>query len=731
LHAAVPRGASDVAGAIAEAAGRLDQKGKGQVVYLGDGAASAGELGVDSMAARIRPVLSDKRAELRLFGAGPSVDEMALEGLAESLSASYERLATGESLSRRAAAVAKTLSMPLLSIRSLALPAGFSDVYPKNLPAVRIGEELVLVGRIAGATGAQDQIVKLSGTVDGEPVEISRPLAFRASVDSDQKMLSRRWATARIAELGRDSTEAAAKEIVALSQKHHVQSRLTSLLVLENDRMFAEFGIPRTQGNGKLSAEAETARTRGFAGDSVGDSFGASGLGLSGVGEGGGGIGKGMGTGVGEGFGSGHGRLSGEHKTSVPRVRMGATTVSGRLPPEVIQRIVRQNFGRFRLCYENGLRKNPDLQGRVAVRFVITREGSVGSAGNAGSDMPDSNVVNCVVRAFQGLAFPQPEGGIVTVIYPISFSPEGGGGRSSVRPLRWSGGFSTESWVGKADEGWRKEGGDAIARLMKDLESSPESRRAREALISGLLSRGRFEDALREATQYVVLDPDRVRAHELVAQAAAALGDEEAALHSLESEIEIDPRNAEAHRRAARAFEASGDERRACAHFRALSELRPHDEDALFDSLRCKARVLGERDASLAKAAALKDKSKKIAKLHDALAKGESPAYTFAEPGGDRISVKIDCGSGVEGCPRVLLLDPQGRVSTPTLPGNGRSGASWVSSWASSGNYRVLVTGGLPGTRGDVTVRLDETTRKFEVQGGPGARSVALVAVTF
>jgi hypothetical protein len=104
---------------------------------------------------------------------------------------------------------------------------------------------------------------------------------------------------------------------------------------------------------------------------------------------------------------------------------MGATQVSGRLPPEVIQRIVRQNFGRFRLCYENGLRNNPNLQGRVSVRFVIGRDGAVGSVGNGGSDMPDGGVVSCVVRAFYGLSFPQPEGGIVTVTYPIMFSPGG------------------------------------------------------------------------------------------------------------------------------------------------------------------------------------------------------------------------------------------------------------------------------------------------------------------
>lgn len=111
------------------------------------------------------------------------------------------------------------------------------------------------------------------------------------------------------------------------------------------------------------------------------------------------------------------------HRGRGPSLRMGAVTVSGRLPPEVIQRIVRQNFGRFRLCYENGLRNNPNLQGRVAVRFVIGRDGALSNVSNGGSDMPDGGVVSCIVRAFYGMSFPQPEGGIVTVVYPIMFSP--------------------------------------------------------------------------------------------------------------------------------------------------------------------------------------------------------------------------------------------------------------------------------------------------------------------
>lgn len=101
----------------------------------------------------------------------------------------------------------------------------------------------------------------------------------------------------------------------------------------------------------------------------------------------------------------------------------GASSASGRLPPEVIQREVRKNFGRFRACYEEGLQRDPKLTGKIAVRFQIGRDGSVTSVRNGGSDMPDIEVLACVAKGFQGLKFPAPEGGIVTVVYPIMFSP--------------------------------------------------------------------------------------------------------------------------------------------------------------------------------------------------------------------------------------------------------------------------------------------------------------------
>jgi len=170
-------------------------------------------------------------------------------------------------------------------------------------------------------------------------------------------------------------------------------------------------------------------------GDEIGDSFGSGGLGLRGTGTGGGGAGVGMlgvgsvgtigrgGIGAGQGFGSGSGRLGGK-RSKPPSVRNGETAVVGKLDKHIIQRIVRQNTGRFRLCYENGLRNNPSLSGRVKVDFVINTQGDVSSASGSG-DLPDQAVVSCVTKAFRNLSFPKPEGGIVKVAYPLVFSPGG------------------------------------------------------------------------------------------------------------------------------------------------------------------------------------------------------------------------------------------------------------------------------------------------------------------
>jgi hypothetical protein len=101
-----------------------------------------------------------------------------------------------------------------------------------------------------------------------------------------------------------------------------------------------------------------------------------------------------------------------------------ALGVNGYLEPTLIQKIVRQSNGRYRACYEAGLGRDAKLAGRVAVRFVIGRDGRVVSTADADSNLPDRVAVACVIAAFGTLQFPPPSGGEVTVVYPIMFSPE-------------------------------------------------------------------------------------------------------------------------------------------------------------------------------------------------------------------------------------------------------------------------------------------------------------------
>ena len=177
-------------------------------------------------------------------------------------------------------------------------------------------------------------------------------------------------------------------------------------------------------------------------GQTIGEAPGFGGLGLTGPGSGGGGnnpwIGMngiaGLGGPGGPGhctgpscpgnIGSGKGGNGGGYTPKPFTMRPeGQVRVNGRLDPQIIQRIIQQNWGRYRFCYEAGLRNNPTLAGHVGVKFIIDRTGAVAMAMDSGSSLPDSGVNQCVARSFTALSFPAPDGGQVTVQYGFYFSP--------------------------------------------------------------------------------------------------------------------------------------------------------------------------------------------------------------------------------------------------------------------------------------------------------------------
>jgi TonB family protein len=84
---------------------------------------------------------------------------------------------------------------------------------------------------------------------------------------------------------------------------------------------------------------------------------------------------------------------------------------------------VHEAFGAY--GEKDALRNCPNLQGRVTLRFTIAPDGSVREARALDSDVPDAMLGACVVRQVRTVRLPAPEGGAVTVVYPILFSRGG------------------------------------------------------------------------------------------------------------------------------------------------------------------------------------------------------------------------------------------------------------------------------------------------------------------
>ncbi|MET0593991.1 MAG: AgmX/PglI C-terminal domain-containing protein [Polyangiaceae bacterium] len=456
------------------------------------------------------------------------------------------------------------------------------------------------------------------------------------------------------------------------------------------------------------------------------DDWSSPGLGTSGVGIGGSGSGLPSPGSLGglDDFGSGHGRGA-----PLPQadVKMGSLRVIGARPPAVIERIVRQRLGMARACYLRGLMRNPRLEGHVNVRFVIGESGDVLSVGNAGDDIGDASVVDCVLGLFRGFSFPEPESPVaVTVLAPLTFRPSEPVYIAHPAPYVAPQPSATHRAL---DDAWRSQAEETLAKLRADVASNPTSRRKYEDLVRGLLAHGRFEEALAQAKQFVAMDPDLAVARELLAYAAVTNDDSALALLSVDTQTEAEPTSLKWHVRGARAFEAMGDERRACAHWRSLAELSPQSDEYAYESLRCRARVFADLEGVLSDARRIQKPGKLVGELLPALEMGRPPPFAKTAAGAGQLEATVTCTSG-ERCPTVFIVSPIGNVFSPFTPTDSRSSAKSVAvAGLRDGTYTTLLAGGSPDARGEIELRGFGSVKKFSIGHG-GSQTVAATKIT-
>ena len=217
------------------------------------------------------------------------------------------------------------------------------------------------------------------------------------------------------------------------AQGDKIESKDTKEKAIDNFMSGLDFGAAGDSGDEMGSSAAMDAFNGGLGGviGAKGIQAGSGGLGAGGGGLGGGGTADGLGglgsKGMGQGrSGNGMGGGSfGKKRTRGSLGTIGGTpTILGGLDKSLIDAVIKRNMSQIRYCFQRELAKNPDLGGKIKIKFVIAKDGSVSKASIESSGMGPGGkpVETCLTQRFLKFKFPQPNGGIVIVKYPFTFT---------------------------------------------------------------------------------------------------------------------------------------------------------------------------------------------------------------------------------------------------------------------------------------------------------------------
>jgi hypothetical protein len=102
---------------------------------------------------------------------------------------------------------------------------------------------------------------------------------------------------------------------------------------------------------------------------------------------------------------------------------MGSLSIGSPTEAGTIAFVIKGSFKKIRACYDQGLKRDPNLGGKVVVRFEIEPSGAVGKSEATSETVKDPAMLKCVRDLFAGLKFPRPPGGgRLSLTYPITFT---------------------------------------------------------------------------------------------------------------------------------------------------------------------------------------------------------------------------------------------------------------------------------------------------------------------
>lgn len=245
VGARAPRGWTDLEGALGEALAKAGPRT--QVIYLGDGIATSGDMDAVALAQRLRGRAGTSQAVVHAVAPSSAYEKPVLDALAAIGGGSVRHLKEDP------AGVAQRLlteaALPLLrdmQVEIQGLPT--ARVYPQRLPNMAAGSQQAVLGRFLpdlSKAGAAAATVVVTGTLEGKPVRFTSSLAVPGDQEGNS-FLPRLWARRHLDALLEQGDAAAVKdEVVRFSIEHTIMTPYTSLLVLESDEDRERYGVER------------------------------------------------------------------------------------------------------------------------------------------------------------------------------------------------------------------------------------------------------------------------------------------------------------------------------------------------------------------------------------------------------------------------------------------------------------------------------------------------------
>jgi hypothetical protein len=97
----------------------------------------------------------------------------------------------------------------------------------------------------------------------------------------------------------------------------------------------------------------------------------------------------------------------------------------GKIDAFVVRQKIHHDLPKINRCYESALRYEPELAGKVKVRFAVVRKGYVQGVHVVENTTGHQGVERCVARVVSGIRFPSRRSGKpLSFTFPFIFAPQ-------------------------------------------------------------------------------------------------------------------------------------------------------------------------------------------------------------------------------------------------------------------------------------------------------------------